>query len=252
VVVGDPFISAMATRGKNGLAILMANFIPDDGMLGEIAAAMLAQKGHTAQELATYGLTGERLRQLEPELRQKGTLNLEGLRLPEPVKRDLTEIAALLRQALARARESVTADVVLRNVPPEFVRYERYLIDATHSNSYAVRSQIQGWLAAAGGAARENTEKALLQQGHSPEELQRLKDIIQSGRVQELKERNDPRLLEVRGLYQNFLNSALDRINDSPQIGLQTVEKRTFSPGAEYREAVQLTPYSVTLIRLTR
>lgn len=251
VEVQDPFLSAIGTRGKDSVVVLIANFIPDDGMLREAAAALLAEKGHTVQELAGYGLTRERLRQLVAEFRQKGTFDLEGLRVPEPVKRDLTEIAAHLRPALARARQSVTADLVLRNVPLGMVRYERYLIDATHSNSYAVRNQVQDWLVAGRHAAQENTERTLLQRGRSPQEIERLKRLLRGGGAQ-LRQSANPDVRAALTLYRDQIAAALDRINDSPQVALQRVEEKSIGAVAEYRQTLELPPYSVTLIRLTR
>lgn len=252
VVVRDPFMAAVATRGKDGVAILIANFIPDDGMLREAASAMLASKGHNLQELAGYGLTADRLRQLVAEFLQKKTLDLQELRVPEPVKRDLGEIAAQLRPALARAQEPVAADLVLRNPPPDATRYERYLIDASHSNSYAVRNQLQGWLAAARKTAREKAEQFLVQRGRSPEEIARLEAQARSRGLGAAKEQADPDARAALTVFQDHLAEGIQRINNSRGVGLEKVEERTLSPGAEYRTSLELTPYSVTLIRLTR
>ncbi len=252
VVVRDPFLATVATRGKDGVAILIANFIPEGGMLREAASVMLAAKGHSMQELAGYGLTAERLRQLVEDFRQKRPLDLQGLRVPEPVKRDLDEISAQLRPALARARESVTADLLIRNPPPDATRYERYVIDASHSNSYALRSQVQNWLVAARQAAREKAKQTLRQRGRSAEEIARLEGQARSRGLGAAKEQADPDTRAALTVFQDQLADGIQRINDSPGVGLQKVEERTISPGAEYREALQLTPYSVTLIRLTR
>ncbi len=252
VMIRDPFIAAVATRGKDAVAVLIANFIPDDGMLREEASALLADKGHTMQELAGYGLTRERLKQLVAEFRQKGTLDLHGVPVPEPVKRDLDEIADHLRQALARAREPVAVDVAIRNLPSDIVRYERYLIDASHSNSYALRSQVQNWLAAARQAAREKAVQTLRQRGRSAEEIARLERLVRSRGLGVVKKETDPDARAALTVFQDQLADATQRINDSPGVALQRVETRTLSPNAEYREALQFTPYSVILIRLTR
>ncbi|MBI3989500.1 MAG: hypothetical protein HY347_07770 [candidate division NC10 bacterium] len=194
VEVTDPFLAAIGTRGDEGVTLLVANFIPDGGMLHQAVARLLWEKGYTKEMFTTYGLTRKELEQVVKAL-QRGNLDVGRLGLPELVKQDLVEVAAYVQQARTQVRALVAVELRFTNLPLDLVRYERYVIDATHSNSYTIRSSIEAALAA----------------GQTPAQ-----------------------------------------INEWPEVALQKVEEKTLRPMGEYRETLDVSPYSVTLIRLLR
>jgi hypothetical protein len=251
VAQDDPFLAAVSTSDKRGVTLLIANYAPDGEILRGAVRNIWQEKGHKKEELARYGLTREKLGQLLREFKERGRIDLQGLQLPDVVKRDIQEIEAFAQTATRRSKEATEVNVLLRNLPPDLIRYERYVIDASHSNSYAVRSRVEAALAAAPQEARQQAESFLLQRGRSGEEIKRLEAQLRSGDPR-LKEQVDPDARAAYALYRNHLASVLERINNQPEVALQKVEEKNLTLSGDYRETLQMAPYSVTLIRLTR
>ena len=63
VEVADTFLAAVGTRDTEGVALLIANFIPDGKMLHTSLEWFLEEKGDTRKDLATDGLAPEKLKQ---------------------------------------------------------------------------------------------------------------------------------------------------------------------------------------------
>jgi hypothetical protein len=247
----DPFLAAVGTSDKRGVTLLIANYVPDGKVLQGAARSMWQGKAHTKEELARYGVTREKLGQILREFKERGKVDLRGLHLPDGVKRDIQEIEAFAQTAARRSKEAVEVHVLLKNLPPDLTQYERYLIDATHSNSYAVRSRIEAALAAGPKEAREQAERFLLQRGRSIDEIKRLEDQLRR-RDPRLKEQADPDARAAHALYRDQLATVINRINEWPEVALQKVQEKNLRQSGEYRETLQIPPYSVTLIILSR
>jgi hypothetical protein len=250
--VDDPFLAGIATRGEGDVTLLFANFIPDGRMLRQAVGLLLRERGYTRKDLASYGLTREKLEPLVREFKQKGKVNAQAHGLPRRVQPDLNDVAAFAQQVFNRNKVSVTVDVQVHHLPADFVHYERYLIDATHSNSYALRDRINPSVVRAQGDARRQAEQLLLQRGRSRQEIERLKGLLARRELGRFKERADPDIQAARTRYIQSSSTAINEINEWPEVKLQRVEEKTIGSAGEYRETLSISPYSVTLIRLSR
>jgi hypothetical protein len=252
VEVADPFLAAVGTRDTTSVVLLIANFIPDGTMLRDAIGLLLQERGYTRKDLATYGLTREKLEPLVKEFRQKGKVDAQAHGLPRRVQPDLNDAAALAQQVFTRNKKPVAVDVHFQHLPADFVRYERYLIDATHSNSHAVRDRIGASVERAKRDARTQAEQFLLQRGRSRQEIERLKGLLARGELQRIRERADPDVQAAHARYVQSNAASIEEINEWPEIKLQKVEEKTIGSTGEYRETLSLSPYSVTLIRVSR
>jgi hypothetical protein len=234
------------------VALLIANFVPDGVMLRQAVGLLFEERGYTRQDLARFGVTREKLEPLIREFRTRGKVDAQAHGLPQRAQADLNDAAALAQQIFTRNKQAVAVDVRYNHVPNDFVRYERYLVDATHSNSYAVRDRIGAAVERAKREARGQAEQLLLQRGRSRQDLERLKGLLARGGAQGLRERAHPDIQAAHARYLQSNSTAIEEINEWPEVKLQRVEEKVIGSGGEYRETLTLSPYSVTLIRLSR
>lgn len=136
----DPTVRAIAAKKDGRISLLISNFVPWGPMLESLFPAQLRARGYTKADAERFKRSGLSKEKLQDVL--AGKSSLDDVDLPQKFKQDLKEILSLVRQNLVRRNQSVRVRVNFQDGDKRSHRYEKYTIDATHSNSYALRNKI--------------------------------------------------------------------------------------------------------------
>ncbi|MFZ5907809.1 MAG: GH39 family glycosyl hydrolase [Nitrospirota bacterium] len=134
----DLTVRGVASRKEGKISILLSNFVPYGKMILGTQLRQLREKGYTKNDMKRYGLTPEKLRDVAA-----GKTSVESLNLPGKIKADLKEAQAEVRKYRDREAMQINVQVNFQNGLSGKYRYEKYLIDATHGNSYALRNEAK-------------------------------------------------------------------------------------------------------------
>ncbi len=271
---GEQFLTPVATRSDEGVAVLISHLPPQDP-LARVVAFFFHELSYTPDDLRRWGVDDRTLKEL---LKPEGNKLVEGFRAPEKAKADLKRALKLYRQleqetVLGGGRWRVRLTV--KNLPgrSSFV-YERYVIDGRNGNSFAVRDKIGRRLATLEGEARaralEAIERLLTSAAVRPASRGPLLGLLaavkaadptQAGKlVGEFRRKNSGAVVEDLGTMEalfgkthaEHMRRGLDEINEWPEVGLTRTEASSQSNGAEFATAFHVQPYSVTLVLLRR
>jgi len=159
----------------------------------------------------------------------------------------------------------------IQNIAPEFRNYTKYIIDATHSNAYAIRDRISATIQQAGNAAVAPAASAftafLQQRAYSEKFVQKALTMI----IKWLANQNDAdvatwvvslttqQINDVLGAlnaagdaYQNVLMPAVDEVNNLPEVKLYSESKTVqIASNHTYSETLTLEPYAIVMIMLS-
>lgn len=271
---GEQFVTSVATRGDDGVAVLISHFPPQDP-LARAVAFFFHELGYTPDDLRRWGVDDRTVKEL---LKPEGDKLVDGLRAPEKAKADLKRALKLYRRleqetVLGGGRWRVRLTV--KNLPfqSRFV-YERYVIDGRNGNGFAVRDKIGRRLATLEGEARaralEAVERLLTSAAVRPASRGPLLGLLaavkaadptQAGKlVGEFRRKNSGAVVEDLGTMEalfgkthaEHMRGGLDEINEWPEVGLTRTEASPQSNGGEFATAFHVQPYSVTLVLLRR
>ena len=252
VMLADPFLSAVSSMDERNMYLLISNFIPPDEMLIRSVRDILNAKGYSRADLEHYGLNIDLLEDLLNKRK-----SIVDLQIPERVREDIVHIVNYMNKARERQKTPVDIEIMIENLPFKDLRkYSQYLIDANHSNNYAVRGNVDGAVQRTRNEARQEWIK-YLSKIWSKEEV----DEVQSHRenkvalrklLKKLPKEKKKDLLEAQKVERDFLYRKIDEINEWPEVKLQKTEEDTIQPSSSFRRIVSLKPYAVTLIVLSK
>src|SRR3989304_10214474 len=135
----DPFIAVLATQEADRTSVFFSNFIPDAKMTMRLAGNFLTDKGYRKDDIELYGVSKKKIEDII-----SGKISMDHVKVPMEVKKDLREAKALIEGSHKRQREDVSMKIKFDNLPFKGdVKYEHYLIDANHSNSFALKVKIE-------------------------------------------------------------------------------------------------------------
>ena len=254
----DPFIMAVASKDQERITLLLTQFIPTETML-------LRSIGRA---LRTQSVDFKKVRFLKGALTDwiGGRLTLETFlqKIPrhsltesdrEKIKTVLSGYQPMIDQRIDRMSSPVPIRLQISNLPGvQNLVYKRYLIDATHSNSYAERDAIAKVLDQTKTEAVNRISAYLSQKGFSSHEIQTLKQALMTktnikNRIQALPQAKRRAVGKVKTMMKEQMFTAVREINKRPSIGLQQVEAKKIT--AKIRSAdylITLSPYSVHCI----
>ena len=152
VQTGDEFVRALASVDEDKVYILLTNFIPSERIIRNNTYSpdaelpdekdRAANRAAIAREIKASGKTRKQL--LSSIL--DGSIDIQELDLPPTVKRKGEGIKAVYVAGKQRMRAPARAKIRLAGVKFDKSkgnwRYEEYVIDRRHANSYAVRGKL--------------------------------------------------------------------------------------------------------------
>jgi hypothetical protein len=172
---------------------------------------------------------------------------------------------------VVNAQNATVSDIKLNinNVPASFTRYTKYIIDATHSNAWAVESRIKTRMeqgkASAIAPAKETFKSVLRQKGYSEPIIAiasnyfdkfiannddpDVKTWLNSLTPQQKQDVLDA-FDKAMDKYNELISIVAEEINNWPEVKLYS-ETKTISHNGIYQETLALEPYAVQLIILS-
>lgn len=157
----------------------------------------------------------------------------------------------------------------IKNVPPSYTQYTKYIIDGTRSNAYQAKDRILAKISQEREEALPAADKSfrdyLLAKGYS-------KSFIDIGAQMASKylanpgdatveawfntltaqEQRDVKsaFAQAMAIYQPIILKAADEINNWPEVKLYSETKTVAISNEEYKETIKLEPYAVQIIIL--
>jgi len=161
--------------------------------------------------------------------------------------------AKLLKSKLRSAKINLR----INGLDSKTYRYERYLVDATHANSFTIKDKISQKIKDAKKESLNSAKNYLLTQGISQSDIERLVELYQNN-PEAIKEefKTSPQekqqiYLEALKIYQDTQYKTVEEINNWPEVKLAKAEERNIKVNGIYQETITLEPYATTLIILT-
>jgi predicted ATP-dependent protease len=87
-----------------------------------------------------------------------GKRSVDKMKIPEKAKKDLQQALADVRSYRERQKIPVNFTLKLKNADRGTYKYEKYLIDSEHSNSYRLRDKIQKTVSSKRSSIKEINE----------------------------------------------------------------------------------------------
>lgn len=136
----DRYVNGIATRDNNGISLLFTNFVYEPKSAFRRALIELSEaKGYSKEYYLSKGVTLEQVQGI-----LDGKLSVEGLPISEEIKEVLRKAFSRYQEHLKAQTTARTIEISFKNIPfKSNIRYERYIIDSNHSNSYFVRGRIE-------------------------------------------------------------------------------------------------------------
>jgi hypothetical protein len=135
---GDYTMRTLATQQGGKISILISNFVPWGSMLAESTLRQLKDFGYTREDARHYQIKREQVADII-----SGRASLESLNLPENVLNDVKPIISKLQIYQWRRNNPFHVNINIHHAENKRYRYEKFLIDSTHSNSYSLRNKIE-------------------------------------------------------------------------------------------------------------
>lgn len=271
---GEHFVSSIATRSEDLVGVLISHFPPPDPLL-RADSFFFNELGYAREDLRKWGIDDRVLRDI---LRPDGDSVVDGLRAPDKAKTDLKKAVNLYRrldQEIVMRGGRWRVRVAFKHLPFQSKAiYERYLIDARNSNSFAARDKIAARIASLRDEARVKALKGVERFTDSPaveptfrQSLHALIAEVKSSDVRrterllsEFQHKHHGRILndlkKIETLYARLhaehMRKGIDAINEWPEVSLTRVESIPHNGGTEFATSFTIQPYSVTVILLKR
>jgi len=248
----DPLVSVIGSRDGKKMFLLFSNFIPDDRQVIRQAMKSLTEKVYKKSDLKRYGLTTKKMKGI-----LAGEVAVDELTIPPGVKDDLKEAVAFLKEADKRRNNPVTVKINFENLPFNGnIKYERYLIDPDHSNSYLLRSKVEAAINIARKMAEEEAYNYLSEKWDK-EDVQHIQNLKNKGVnprkiIKQLPLDKKADMKAAIHLGEKILHEKIDEINEWPEVRLQKVEEKIIQTTGDYQETQVIKPYSVNLIILSK
>lgn len=139
-ISADRHVNGIATGDNNRVSLLFTNFIYDPGSAFRKALIELSQaKGYSKEYYQSKGVTPEQLQGV-----LSGRISIEELPIPGEIKEVLRSAFNIYQERLRAQKTPKSVEISFDNLPfKSNFRYERYIIDSNHSNSYAVKERIE-------------------------------------------------------------------------------------------------------------
>lgn len=153
VDTNDLTVRAIATNKDGKISVLISNFVPWGKMLHNTYAQILKEKGYTKDQMKSKGITKSQIEDII-----SGKKSVDKLKIPEKAKKDLQQVLSDIRSYRERQKTPVNFRLKLNNFDSGTYKYEMYLIDSEHSNSYRVRDKIQKTLNSKSSNVKEINE----------------------------------------------------------------------------------------------
>lgn len=134
----DYTVRAIATHKDGKISVLISNFVPWGKMLLSSAARKLKGKGYTKKEIKQYNISRK---QIEDVL--SGRASVDTLKVPQVLKTDIEQVVSEIQRYQERRETPLNIKLNIQGAPSGRYRYEKYLIDSMHSNSYSLRDKIE-------------------------------------------------------------------------------------------------------------
>lgn len=248
----DSFISAIATKEGEKISILFSNFIPAKQMLTKQIVKYMVEKGYKKDDLRKYKLSTKKINDVID-----GKVSLDNMKIPENLKRDIKEAMTLFHKIRKRQEESIAVKIDIEGLPlNDQIKYERYLIDDGHSNSYAIRDKVERAIKDANKMADDEGYAYLLKSwnGDEVQNIQKMRNKKMN--IEEILKRVpfDKRqdLKNAINIREKIFYKKIDEINEWPEVRLQKVEEKTIQTTGDYQEIQTVKPNSLTLIILSK
>lgn len=271
---GEHFVSHIATRSEDLVAVLVSHFPPPDPLL-RADAFFFNELGYARENLRGWGIDDRVLRDI---LRPDGDRVVDGLRAPDKAKADLKKAVNLYRrlnQEIVMRGGRWRVRVAFKHLPFQSKTiYERYLIDARNSNSFAARDKIAAQVASLRDEARAKALEGVERFTDSPaveptfrQSLHALIAEVKSSDVRrterlldEFQRKHHGRILDdlkkIEALYAQLhaehMRKGIDAINEWPEVNLTRIESIPHDSGTEFATSFTIQPYSVTVVLLKR
>lgn len=249
----DRFLKVIATANKNCLALLISNFVPSEKLMTKSIRKELRAKGYTKRDFQLMFTRGDDIRGIVEKI-ISGDVSVDDIKISPTLKRDLKEIVVPCRECCTRRKVPVAVDLRLEHLPfdSEF-KYERYIVDSSHSNSFAIRNEIE----AAIKQCVRNGQDYLLNLGYPQDDVERLTLAFRMRRASKyirqrlsLKEVRD--IKKAKQIYKESLDKTICEINKWPEVQLTPAEEKKIHPEKIYKERIILEPNAIVLIVLSQ
>lgn len=132
-----PTVRMIGTNDQGRISLLLSNFIPYGKMLMQTAVHALQEKGYTKDDMKRYHLEPRQLKEIV-----NGHGSVDGLKLPPKVKNDIREALNKVHGGRPNTKDPASLRITFANDPAKKYRFEKYLIDASHSNAAAAQQSI--------------------------------------------------------------------------------------------------------------
>jgi hypothetical protein len=240
-VKGEVPLVAVATAGKREADLLLAYYPVS---VEPIVRAMdyLRRSELDRERMQELGVSSQELKEIVAGKREMGRVAL--------TTEERAELAKA--QELYRSDQEwkpVEVGIRFDNLPPgSRWRMERYLIDAHHSNCFAVRDEIRTRMERAGEAATEKAMAVLRKGGMSEAEISKL----QQKRGKGMTDRQRRLVAHARQIRRQTIKEALQDVKQMDRVGLQSVEVGEIEGEKANPYRFSMEPYAVVLISLAR
>jgi hypothetical protein len=260
------FLTAIATKDDGKMSLLISNFIPVGPMadldINRVFQVFLA-KGYV-KELKEAGFTKETIRKKVKDL-TSGKESVENSNMPDDFKKELKNALNVISDLNNMASESANrisgdaqVEIKIKNIPfKEEIRYERYLIDLSHSNSYSIRDKVVNAIKKAEMESFNEAERYLLEKGFTEGEVQKMKKMYGEKRnlqemLQTYPQSKKIHIHKARDIMEESFIRKTAAINEWPEVRLQKVEEKDLGIKKDFVEIRNLPPYSVMLIIISK
>lgn len=249
--VNDLLLAGYVAGTGDKIYILLSNFIPPKEMSVFSLKKDLKRKGYTKKRLRRYGLTENSFWDI-----LNGKDKIDSYNFPLPVKKVINKTANYVKIAAERQRGPVNIEIRIKGLPFKgHVNYKQYLIDADHSNSYAVRERINKAIVAARKEARQKGKEYISKtlDKQEVEHIFKLIDMKISRRelLKRLPMERRKDILKALNIAKNYFFKKIDGINELPNVKLQKVKEYSIKMSNGFKKTISLEPYAVTLIVLS-
>jgi hypothetical protein len=252
VETDDPYLTVLASKSGDQLVVLISNFVwPQEGMMRLKLRALLEQ-GYRRADLASW------LKNLTPEMVQEaesGKRPIDSLPIPDDVKKRLDALRPLEAFYVSRD-QAKTAELKLEPTPfSGKVRLERFLIDERHSNSFSRRADIEAMASQGRQEAKSDVGDLLIGWGLLKNGFRQLDEKTQAealqGALRRLSFDQREKVKQAIQTSNDRFRQKISEVNRWEGVRLEKVEDRP-SVDSALPLKIEMSPYSVHLIRMTR
>ena len=261
VTSSDPFLTTIAGKDSNAIAVLIANHPYSDRTLFRMIIDKLYGKGHTTPELR------DSLPMIVKVISGRTKPGDAGLspRMSQDMASIISEEQSVVVRAAARQRTLSTVRLTLRGVSSGAgLTYERYLIDSNHGNARSqerkINAAVQNRRSVLDQDAQTEFWKRLPGEGFTDQDIRLMRDLIKRSRKEREAMAKSFTVQQMQKVQQaeRLLNQVAmeataplsETINQWPEVKLQKVEEKQVVRSDALPLTFDLEPFGVTLVVL--